>query len=312
MTEPSDHTMDSASAARFEQMFAGNHARMNHQDEQIGASGRAIQALVTQVSELTSQLQRLRGPTAPAPPPLVSPESPNINRLEPRIPTPERYSGEPNLCRAFLTKCSIYFSLQPMTFSSEESKVALVMTLLSGRAALWGTAVWQNQHNCCSSFQALKQEMSRVFDRGVAGREAACQLADLRQNNNSVSDYSIEFRTLAAECKWNEEAQWDMFLHGLADRVQREIYTLELPKTLDGLVELALRVDARLQQRETRPYQAPVGDFAEFSGYRRVNTVSPPNDPEPMQRAVSAGSFHSLVVARVRNSIAKSATDLLP
>lgn len=159
MTEPSDQLlMDSASAPGIEQMFAGNHARMDRQDEQIGASGRAIQALVTQVSELTSQFQRLRAPTAPAPPPPV-PQG-IFHQPEPRIPAPERYSGEPNLCRTFLTKCSIYFSLQPVTFASEESKVALVMTLLSGRAAQWGTAVWQNEHQCCSSFQALELEMT--------------------------------------------------------------------------------------------------------------------------------------------------------
>ncbi|XP_056094883.1 uncharacterized protein LOC130073475 [Rhinichthys klamathensis goyatoka] len=275
--------MDSASAENVGQMVVDNNARMDRQDEQIGASGRAIQALVAQVSELTSQIQRLRGPAVPAPPPPVPLAPPNVNRPEPRIPTPERYSGEPNLCRAFLTKCSIFFSLQPVTFFSEESKVALVMTLLSGRAAQWGTAVWQNQHECCSSFQALEQEMKRVFDRAVAGREAARQLADLRQNNSSVSDYSIQFRTLAAECKWNEEAQWDLFLHGLADRVQREIYTVELPKTLDGLIELALRVDARLQQGTKRQFQVPLVDGGDFSGLRGTSTVSPSNDPEPMQ-----------------------------
>ncbi len=76
-------------------------------------------------------------------------------------------------------------------------------------------------------------------------------LADLRQGEQSVSDYSIQFRTLAAECEWNERAQWDMFLHGLADRIQREIEVVELPPGLDELVDLALRVDARLQQRES-------------------------------------------------------------
>ncbi len=54
-------------------------------------------------------------------------------------------------------------------------------------------------------------------------------LADLRQGEQSVSDYSIQFRTLAAECEWNERAQWDMFLHGLADRIQRETDVVELP-----------------------------------------------------------------------------------
>ncbi len=133
------------------------------------------------------------------------------------------YAGDPNLCRAFLTKCSLFFSLQPLTFATEVSRVALVLTLLSGRAALWGTAVWENRHPCCSSFHSLSQEMRRVFDRALVGREAARMLADLRQGEQSVSDYSIQFRTLAAECEWNEKAQWDMFLHGLADRIHQEI-----------------------------------------------------------------------------------------
>ncbi len=108
-----------------------------------------------------------------------------------------------------------------------------MLTLLSGKAALWGTAVWENRHPCCSSFHSLSQEMRRVFDRALVGREAARMLADLRQGEQSVSDYSIQFRTLAAECEWNGKAQWDMFLHGLADRIHQEIDVVELPLGLD-------------------------------------------------------------------------------
>ncbi len=89
--------------------------------------------------------------------------------------------------------------------------------------------------------------MKRVFDRAVVGREAARRLADLRQGERSVSDFSIEFRTLVAKCKWNEEAQWDMFLNGLADRIQREIFARELPTSLDGLIE-SLCVDSQLRR----------------------------------------------------------------
>ncbi len=35
-----------------------------------------------------------------------------------------------------------------------------------------------------------------------------------------------------------------MFLHGLADRIQQEIYKVELPTEWDELMDLALRVDA--------------------------------------------------------------------
>lgn len=52
-------------------------------------------------------------------------------------------------------------------------------------------------------------------------------LAEVRQGNRSVTDYSIEFRTLAGECNQKEEEQWDLFLHGLADSIQNEIYALE-------------------------------------------------------------------------------------
>lgn len=62
-------------------------------------------------------------------------------------------------------------------------------------------------------------------------------------------DYSIEFQTLAVQCQWNTVAQWDIFFYGLADYIKDEMFALELPKTLDELIALALRVDARLHNR---------------------------------------------------------------
>ncbi len=244
--------MDSAETRGLQELISGNNARMDLQEENMLNTGRAVQVLVAQVSELTTQVHLLRSPAAPPTPPSFSIPGNHSPQHEPRLPAPEMYAGDPNLCRAFLTKCSLFFSLQPLTFATEVSRVALVLTLLSGKAALWGTAVWENCHPCCSSFRSLSQEMRRVFDRALVGREAARMLADLRQGEQSVSDYSIQFRTLAAECEWNERAQWDMFLHGLADRIQREIDVVELPPGLDELVDLALRVDARLQQRDLR------------------------------------------------------------
>ncbi|KAL0147024.1 hypothetical protein M9458_057548, partial [Cirrhinus mrigala] len=162
-----DHTMDSASTPTVQELLSVNNARMDQQEEHLLNTGHAVQALVAQVSELTLQLQQLRSPAAPPTPPSPPPLTNTEHLPEPRLPTPELYAGEPKLCRAFLTKCSKFFSLKPRTFATESSKVALVLTLLSGRAALWGTAVWENQHPCCSSFLALSEEMKRVFDRAV-------------------------------------------------------------------------------------------------------------------------------------------------
>lgn len=156
--------------------------------------------------------------------------------------------------------------------------MAFVLTLLSGKEALWGTVVWGNQDPCCTSFQALSEEMRKVFDHAAAGREVARLLADLCQGECSVSEYSIQFRTLATECHWNEEAQWDRFLHGLADRIQREIYMLDLPPKLNEFIELALRVDVH----ESVSTENPIVQHRELAHGQR-NTVCPMSDPEHMQ-----------------------------
>ena len=278
--------MEAASTNTLTDFMHHSVKRMDQQQESISNTGRAVQALVAQVSELTQQIHQLTSPTAPIAPPAppVPRETPQDHfRPEPRLPAPESYSGEPAFCRTFLNKCSMHFALQPRTFATEESKVAFTLTLLSGKAALWGTAVWENQHPCCASFHALSEEMRRVYDRATAGREAAHQLSDLRQGTSSVTDYSIEFRTLAAACQWNEAAQWDRFLHGLSDRVLKEIYLLELPPTLNGLIDLSLRVDARINRlgRQSSPTRHTISPARGRSS--RENTVGPIDDHEPMQ-----------------------------
>ncbi len=111
------------------------------------------------------------------------------------------YHGEPHLCHPFLTKCSLYFSLQPSSFPTEESKIMFAITLLSGQAALWGTTVWHNKHQCVSSFQAFSSERRKVFDRAASGREAARILAELRQTHRSgLCLYCGEAGHMVAQC----------------------------------------------------------------------------------------------------------------
>jgi len=71
--------------------------------------------------------------------------------------------------------------------------------------------------------------------------------------------------------------------HGLADRIQREIFMLELPPDLDGLIDLALRVDSHLQQSGQRSRH--LRDFAlpEYSPINSDDAISHPLRGEPMQ-----------------------------
>ncbi|KAL1259020.1 hypothetical protein QQF64_009597 [Cirrhinus molitorella] len=78
---------DSAEATDLENFLPNATSRMDRQHGQIVATGHAIQDLIAQVSELSSQLQQRRLPTAPP----VAP--PDQHQPEPRLPTPERYGG---------------------------------------------------------------------------------------------------------------------------------------------------------------------------------------------------------------------------
>lgn len=74
-----------------------------------------------------------------------------------------------------------------------------------------------------------------------------------------------------------------MFLHGLADYIKDEIYVMDLPKTLDGLIDLAIRVDTRLQQRGShKKLHTPLLPTQSLF----VASSDPPSsdlEPEPMQ-----------------------------
>ncbi|KAL0149344.1 hypothetical protein M9458_055382, partial [Cirrhinus mrigala] len=164
-------------------------AMLGRHQEELSAARYAVEGLSTQVTELTNQLQSLRSePTV----------IPSRFHSEPRINNPPCYSGQPTQCRAFLTQCEVFFSLQPATYAADRTKVAFVISLLSGRARDWGAAVWEMEAVFCEHFSLFKEEMTKVFDRSVFGQEASRLLSSLRQGKRSAADYAVEFRTLAS------------------------------------------------------------------------------------------------------------------
>ena len=94
------------------------------------------------------------------------------------------------------------------------------MSLLSERASAWSLAVSSNKPYLCSDYNAFSGELRKVFDHPVRGKEAGSQLLSLRQGRDSVSQYAVDFRILAAECTWDQAALQSVFLRGLADEIK--------------------------------------------------------------------------------------------
>uniref|UniRef100_A0A8K9UM86 Gypsy retrotransposon integrase-like protein 1 n=1 Tax=Oncorhynchus mykiss TaxID=8022 RepID=A0A8K9UM86_ONCMY len=233
--------MDPATSDPLHSAVEIQGAMLGRHKQELSAARHAVETLATQVSSLTEQVHHLR-----LDPPATSRafESP-----EPRINNPPCYSGEPTECRSFLTQCDIVFSLQPNTYSRSTARVAYVISLLIGRAREWGTAIWEARAECTNQYQDFKEEMIRVFDRSVFGEEASRALSSLCQGNRSITDYSIEFRTLAVSSGWNEPALLARLLEGFRAEVKDEILSREVPSSVDSLIELAIRIERRVDLR---------------------------------------------------------------
>ena len=55
-------------------------------------------------------------------------------------------------------------------------------------------------------------------------------------------DYAIEFGTAAADSGWNFPALRDAFLTGLSDPIKDQLAPLELPRDLESLIAVSIRI----------------------------------------------------------------------
>lgn len=221
---------------------------------------------------------------APAPVPPALPIAHSAQPREPFIPTPVRYSGELGSCRQFLHQCSLVFDQQPLTYSSDQSRTAFVMSLLSERAAAWSVAISRANSPICDSFQSFSAEFLRVFDHPLRSKEASSRLLSLRQGQNSVATHSIDFRILAIESGWDERALQTVFLRGLREELRDELAVRDETTSLDELISLAIRLDSRLRERrrersERERHAPPVRQT--MSSHHRGSPESsrPPSSP---------------------------------
>lgn len=268
------------------------HQQFQQQQHQIQQQ----QQQLARIIQLLTNLTPLSAPTSAAPVSLPAGSAPESSALvttaaaeapEPKIGNPERFNGDPTQVRAFLTSCRVQFTLQPRTFAAEGAKVGYVITHLTGRARLWGTAEFERQTPACATFNLFAEEMLKVFDLESTTAEASRTLMSIRQGRKTVADYSIDFRTVASRSSWNVEALVDAFLHSLADYMKDELVSHDQPSTLDEAIALAVRIDCRIQAccRERGRNSPSTSTRSAPTAFPSSPATSPnqPDLPEPME-----------------------------
>ncbi|KAK3545156.1 hypothetical protein QTP70_001671, partial [Hemibagrus guttatus] len=159
------------------------------------------------------------------------------------------------------------------------TKCAFLLSLLTGKALEWASAVWDADPLIRASYAHFEEAIREVFEHPAGGKDISVQLMEIRQGSESAADYAIRFRTLAAQSEWNDAALWAVFRAGLNPALQTELACHVEATSLSQFVATAIRLDNLRRQRRTG-----ASDMA--SARPRVRMDCPgrgDRDPEPMQ-----------------------------
>ncbi|MGL5802623.1 MAG: hypothetical protein ACRCX7_08545, partial [Cetobacterium sp.] len=173
----------------------------------------------------------------------------------------------------------MFFSHQPGVYREDGTKCAFLLSLLTGKALEWASAVWDADPLIRASYSHFEEGIREVFEHPAGGKDISVQLMEIRQGSESAADYAIRFRTLAAQSEWNDAALWAVFRAGLNPALQTELACHVEATSLSQFVATAIRLDNLRRQRRTG-----ASDMA--SARPRIRTDYPgrgERDPEPMQ-----------------------------
>ncbi|KAI2644849.1 Transposon Tf2-9 polyprotein [Labeo rohita] len=76
---------------------------------------------------------------------------------------PATFAGEAAECSGFLLQVDLFIKMQPLQFTSEDTKVAFLISLLTGKALQWAKAIWNADNPIIHSYEQFTNHFAEVF-----------------------------------------------------------------------------------------------------------------------------------------------------
>ncbi|KAI2667222.1 Transposon Tf2-11 polyprotein [Labeo rohita] len=128
---------------------------------------------------------------------------------------PATFAGEAAECSGFLLQVDLFIKMQPLQFTSKDTKVAFLISLLTGKALQWAKAIWNADNPIIHSYEQFTNHFAEVFSTTTGELATSDQLFRLQQGTSSVNHYTLHFRMLAVASGWNEKALLGAYRQGL-------------------------------------------------------------------------------------------------
>ena len=118
-------------------------------------------------------------------------------------------------------------------YPTDASRVGLVGTLLSGMTLVWFAPLLGKNSHLLNNFEEFISEFKACFGDTDSVRTTINKIRRLRQGERSASTYATEFRLLATDIPWDDQALMEQFRYGLRNDVKDLLLTFpEEPKSL--------------------------------------------------------------------------------
>uniref|UniRef100_A0A3B3SA72 CCHC-type domain-containing protein n=1 Tax=Paramormyrops kingsleyae TaxID=1676925 RepID=A0A3B3SA72_9TELE len=207
------------------------------------------QRLQQQVDQLTSLVTQLPERRAGQ---VEIPSSPSRASAPVPVAMPEKYDGNPDHCQAFLMQCGLYVEEHPERFVEETAKVRFVISLLTGCARDWATALWMDDSPLLDSARDFQQAFKGIFNHPAVGRSLGERLFDVKQGPRTVAEFALEFQTIAAVFRWPDEVLRILYRRALNPEVQDELTSRGATLSFEEYIGLSVTIDNSVRERRRR------------------------------------------------------------
>ncbi|KAI2650806.1 Transposon Tf2-6 polyprotein [Labeo rohita] len=237
---------DPATVSHFASEMSAQATMLTQHQQQLDR----LTALTEQLVQAVQGLQVASTPVAtpPSPPaqlPAVQPVT-----ASPRLAFPEKFDGTADKCKGFLLQCTLFVNQQPNLYATDESKIAFVCSLLTGKALEWATAVWDLGQSTYPTFANFLRSFKEVFQPAPEGSEAGEQIVALQQGRRTAAEYALDFGTLAAQSGWNDGPLKLHYRKGLNADLQVELACRDEGLSLNQYINLSIRIDKVMRSRK--------------------------------------------------------------
>ena len=147
----------------------------------------------------------------------------------------------------------------------------------------------EKQSPLLNNFEDFSGEFKACFGDTDSIRTAINKIRRLRQADCLASAYAADFRLLASDIPWDDQALMEQFRYGLRNDVKDLLLTFpEEPKSLTEAISRAVRCDNRLFERRSErqlqiPRSRPEPTYAAVAAKPFARDIPQANTSTPME-----------------------------